>query len=296
MPRGRVQHRDPAWPASRRAPAFPDPAPLPATAVHHTDPVDWSLRACARKGHITYAPDEPVLRARLAVDTSVGEAWRCLRCGDFAVGPAHSGGPAEDAPVVLRGKALRDATVLRLLAGERFVRAVVLFGLAYAVIRFRTAQGDLRASFEQALPVARPLADRFHLDLTDSGIVTRIRSVLASNPHTLTLVTVFLLGYGALQLVEAVGLYSLKRWGEYVAVVGTSVFLPVEVHELLAKVTALRVGAFAVNVAAVVYLVHGKRLFGLRGGLAAVEAAQHSASFLQVEAAADQPGGQPVPL
>ena len=254
----------------------------------HNDHVDWSLRACARKGHVTYMPDEPDLRARLTVDTPVGAAWRCLRCGDFTVGPAHGSGPAQDAPTVLRGKALRDATVLRLLAGERFVRAVVLFGLAYAVIRFRTAQGDLRTSFEQALPAARPLADRFHIDLTDSGIVTRIRSVLESNPHTLTLVTVFLLGYGALQLIEAVGLYSLKRWGEYVAVVATSVFLPVEIHELLARVTALRVGALVVNVAAVVYLVYSKRLFGVRGGLAAVEADRHSASFLQVEAAADQ--------
>ena len=267
----------------------------PDHPVGHNDHVDWSLRACARKGHITYMPDEPELRARLAVDTPVGQAWRCLRCGDFTVGAAHGSGPAGEAPIVLRGKALRDATVLRLLAGERFVRALVLFGLAYAVIRFRTAQGDLRASFEQALPAAGPLADRFHIDLTDSGIVTKIRSALESNPHTLTLVTIFLLGYGALQLVEAVGLYSLKRWGEYVAVVATSVFLPVEIHELLAKVTALRIGALAVNVAAVVYLVYSKRLFGVRGGLAAVEAAQHSASFLQVEAAGEEPDGQPHP-
>ena len=27
--------------------------------------VDWSLFGCARKGHVTYAPDEPELRDRL---------------------------------------------------------------------------------------------------------------------------------------------------------------------------------------------------------------------------------------
>ena len=255
--------------------------------------MDWSLRACARKGHVTFTPDEPALRARLSVTTPVGVAWRCLRCGDFAVGPPRGSGPADEAPVVLRGKALRDATVLRLLAVERAVRAVVLFALAYAVIRFRSAQGDLRATFERALPAAKPLANTFHIDLTDSGIVTRIRSVLESNPHTLTLVTGFLIGYGVLQTVEAVGLYSLKRWGEYVAVVATSVFLPIEVHELLAKVTALRVSAFVVNVAAVVYLVYSKRLFGLRGGFAAVEAQRHATSLLEVEAAGDQSDGRP---
>ena len=255
--------------------------------------MDWSLRACARRGHATYIPDELDLRERLSTSTAVGVAWRCLRCGDFAVGPARESGPAENAPLVLRGKALRDATILRVLAVERAVRSVVLFALAYAVIRFRSAQGDLRMSFERALPAARPLAETLHIDLTDSGIVTRIRSILASNSHTLTLLTVFLLGYAVLQLIEAIGLFSLKRWGEYIAVVATSVFLPLEIHELMVKVTALRIAALVVNVAAVVYLVYSKRLFGLRGGLAAVEAAQHTASILQVEAAGLQIDGQP---
>ena len=38
-----------------------------------------------------------------------------------------------------------------------------------------------------------------------------------------------------------------------------------------------------VNVAAVVYLLLSKRLFGLRGGHAAYQAEQHEASLLEVE-------------
>jgi hypothetical protein len=45
--------------------------------------VDWSLFGCARKGHVTYAPDEPELRDRLIAPTAGGTAWRCLRCGAF---------------------------------------------------------------------------------------------------------------------------------------------------------------------------------------------------------------------
>src|SRR5665647_1410153 len=37
----------------------------------------------------------------------------------------------------------------------------------------------------------------------------------------------------------------MKRWGEYVAVVGTAVFIPLEVYEILEKVTWLRIVAFA---------------------------------------------------
>ena len=78
----------------------------------------------------------------------------------------------------------------------------------------------------------------------------------------------------------------MKRWGEYVAVVGTAVFIPLEVYELVERVTWLRVVAFAFNVFAVIYILWTKRLFGFRGGRAAFEAERHSQSLLEVEHAA----------
>jgi uncharacterized membrane protein (DUF2068 family) len=238
--------------------------------------VDWSLRACARKGHITYAPTEDELRERLHATTVAGVVWRCLRCGDFVVGEPHGSGPAEDAPLVLRGRALRDALILRLLAIERLVRALILLALAYGIVRFRAAEAGLRATFEREL----------HIDLTDSPLVARIHSVLESRPHTLTVLAVAFVAYAALQLLEGVGLFLLKRWGEYVAAVGTAALLPVEVHEILARFTIPRLLALLINIAAVVYLLLTKRLFGLRGGRAAFERERHSASLLEVEQAA----------
>ena len=248
--------------------------------------VDWSLRGCARHGHATYAPDEPELRERMRADTAAGEAWRCLRCADFVVGPPSGSGPADQAPIVLRGRALRDAVVLRLFAVERWVRALLLALLGVAVLRFRSSQTSLRQLFEQALPAAKPLADVLNLDLAHSPTVARIRSLLGANPSTLTWVAVALFTYAAIQVGEGVGLWSLRRWGEYLAVVATSVFLPFEVYELTEKVTWLRVLAFVVNVLLVVYLVWSKRLFGARGGRAAYERERRSMSVLEIEAAA----------
>lgn len=87
-------------------------------------------------------------------------------------------------------------------------------------------------------------------------------------------------------MIEGVGLWLAKRWGEYFAVVATSLFLPVEIYELTEKVTALRVGVFVVNIAAVVWLVVSKRLFGVRGGGAAYRAEHSAESLLTVERAA----------
>lgn len=252
--------------------------------------VDWSLRTCGRRGHITYAPTETALRERLHVETPVGEAWRCLRCGDFVIGAPHGDGPAENAPPVLRGRALRDAFILRLLAVERFLRGLVIGVGSYAILRYSHSENSLRALFEKDLPAAKPLANAFGYNLDNSSVVREIRKLLVVKPSTLHLIAILLAIYAAIELCEAVGLWLLKRWGEYFASVATAIFLPYEIHDIINKVTTLRVCFFALNVAAVVYLLWTKRLFGIGGGRAAYDAMRHEESLLEVqEAAAPSP-------
>jgi uncharacterized membrane protein (DUF2068 family) len=61
--------------------------------------------------------------------------------------------------------------------------------------------------------------------------------------------------YSGLGLLEAVGLYLEKVWGEFLTVVITASFLPVEVHELMRRLTWVRVSLLVVNVAVVIYLL-----------------------------------------
>lgn len=249
--------------------------------------MDWSLRACGRKGHITFAPTEPNLREHLTVDTPVGQAWRCLRCGDFVVGSPIAEGPASSAPIVLRGRALRDAFVLRLLAAERFVRALLMGLAAFAVMRYADSENALRQLFDKDLPAAKPLANVFGYDLDKSSVVREIHKLLLVKTSTLHWIAIALAIYAAIELGEAIGLWLLKRWGEYFAAVATAIFLPYEIYELTEKISVIRVGALVINIGAVVYLILTKRLFGARGGFAAFEAQRREVSLLEVEDAAE---------
>lgn len=248
--------------------------------------MDWSLLACATTGHVTYAPAEQVLRDKLHIKTSAGEGWRCLRCGDFVLGDPRGEGPAEDAPLILRGRQLRDAFILRFLAVERGLRGLLILTLAYGVYRFSNAQETLSRVFKEDLPLLRPLADKVGYDLEESAVVHTLRSALDAKHSTLIMIALGLVAYGLIQIIEAIGLWLLKRWGEYVAVIATSIFLPLEIYELIERVTVTRVGALVINLAAIVYLLVSKRLFGLRGGKAAYEAERHSESHIEVETVA----------
>ncbi|MDV9171727.1 DUF2127 domain-containing protein [Streptomyces sp. W16] len=248
--------------------------------------IDWDRRHCARHGHVTYAPDETVLRERLCVETKFGTAWRCLRCGDFALGDPHGSGAAENAPLVPRGKVLRDLFILRFLAIERAVRGVFIVLVAAAVWKFSNSQDSVRKLFDDYLNVFRPVFKHFHYDLDHSPVVGSIQKTFGYKHSTLVLVAVLLLAYALIELVEAGGLWYAKRWAEYLTVVATAAFLPLEIYELTEHISWLKIATLVLNILAVLYIALAKRLFGLRGGRKAFDEERESASLLEVETSA----------
>jgi uncharacterized membrane protein (DUF2068 family) len=249
--------------------------------------VNWSLFVCARKGHLTYAPDEPGLRDRLMASTAGGTAWRCLRCGAFVTGGQHGSGPAAAAPLVRRGKELRGELILRVFAVERFLRFLVIGAAAYGVWRFRYDRAGIQRAFNNALPAIRSLYRDLGFNVSHSKLLPFIQHSFTYTSRWLTYLAIGLAVYALIELAESVGLWLATRWGEYLAMVATSIFLPLEVWELVTgHITWLKVAAFVINLLLVIYLVWTRRLFGVRGGKAAYEARLRTESVIEVEQAA----------
>ena len=147
--------------------------------------LDWNRRTCARRGHITYAPSEHHLRVRLHAPTALGDAWRCLRCGDFMLGEPHGSGPAENAPVVPRGRALRDLFILRFLAVERVLRGI--FMLRRWELEWFYQKGadalypDAWETYLSAIPEAErgDLMSAYHRRLTGDDAAARVAAARA---------------------------------------------------------------------------------------------------------------------
>ena len=248
--------------------------------------MDWSLFGCARTGHVTYAPDEPELRDRLMAPTAGGTAWRCLRCGAFVTDGQHGSGPAAAAPRLRRGRELRSELILRVFAVERFLRFLILGGAAYGVWRFKYDRAGIQRAFNNDLPAIRALYRDLGFNVSNSKLLGFIQDSFTLTSRWLTYLAIGLAVYALIELVESAGLWLGKRWGEYFAMVATSIFLPYEVYDLAVKITWLRVAAFVINLLLVIYLAWTKRLFGIRGGKKAYEARLRTESVIEVEQAA----------
>jgi len=254
--------------------------------------MDWSQLGCGARGHVTYVPDEPGLRDRLGVTTRAGPAWRCLRCGTFVLGEPGATGPAADAPSVRRGAELRSALILRIFAVERFIRALLVAAIAVAVWRFSVSRQSLEQAYDNALPPLKALLRDLGFSVQHSKVLGLINRAFTTDPRILGYLAIGLAAYAVIEVIEGTGLWLLKRWGEYFAMIATSIGLPYEVYDLAHKVTPLRLVAFGINLALVVYLVVAKRLFGVRGGKKAYEARRRGESIMAAEITALAAGRQ----
>jgi uncharacterized membrane protein (DUF2068 family) len=238
-------------------------------------PNRYELFSCAYGGHVLAGTDVRVITADdgLIVREFEGLRWhRCLRCDSWIPRPPADAPtrdtmpPRADIDVPLRGRGLRDRYVLRLISVERAVRVVILSGLAVAVFLFVGHRVTLRHDY---VAIINGLFGSSGGPDARKGLLGDFRRLFIISPSHLYDIGFLLVAYAMLEAVEMVGLWFAKRWAEYLTFVATLLFVPLEVYELLSSVTTLKVVLLILNLAVVLYLLLGKRLFGLRGGHAA---------------------------
>jgi uncharacterized membrane protein (DUF2068 family) len=240
--------------------------------------MDWSLYRCGRVGHITYAPDEQHLREHMRGETRAAELWQCLRCGNYVTGEPHGSGPAAGAPAIRRGKQIRGDLILKLFAIERGIRFVIFGAVAYGIWRFAHSRSIAQA-VNKDIPIVRDFAKQLGFTL-NHALLEKIQSLLHVSSSNLKLLALGVTGLAIVSGIEAVALWQAKRWGEYFAVIVTSLGLPFEIYELSKAVTITKIILFVLNLLLVAYLVYSRRLFGARGGKEAYEARLRAESVL----------------
>ena len=82
-----------------------------------------------------------------------------------------------------------------------------------------------------------------------------LAALLHLNPKQLALLTVGTLLYAVLFSVEGVGLWGAKVWAEYLTIVATASFIPLELYEVMKSNTVPKTVTFVLNIGIVAYLV-----------------------------------------
>jgi len=75
------------------------------------------------------------------------------------------------------------------------------------------------------------------------------------NDPVLRRIGLFAYCYATVTLVEGIGLYFEKAWGEFLTLAITASFLPWELFEVIRHIAWIRIGLFAINILVFLYLL-----------------------------------------
>ncbi len=135
---------------------------------------------------------------------------------------------------------------LELIAAYKLLQSLLLTAVGVGALRLVGQDlGDLLTNLAQEIKVN-----------TEGRLVSFLLEQAAYvDDRMLRNFSIFVFCYAAVGLVEGVGLMLEKRWAEYLTAILTGSFLPLEIMELMHRVTVFRAGLFAVNLAVLGYLV-----------------------------------------
>ncbi len=132
------------------------------------------------------------------------------------------------------------------IGGLKLVKGVLLLALAAGV--FGLINDNLSTDFQDWI---KQLNADAHF-----RYVTKLLDKIATTTDGQYLRLGFsILFFALLYFAEGVGLLRRKRWGEWLTVVSTASFLPLEIYEIVIKFTYIKLGVMALNIAIVIYLI-----------------------------------------
>ncbi len=199
---------------------------------------------------------------------------RCLRCdtwvehtqpvGDEITSEALP--PLADLPKPRRGKPLHEAILMKLISINKGTHALAFTIVAAILLALQTNIGPLQRWAAKVNNALAPVVNDTGQGAGRSFVTRQLERILSLKSDTIKILFVTAAVYATVESIEAIGLWLERRWAEYLTVLATAGFLPLEIEELSKEITPLKVGALLVNVTLLVWLVWNKRLFGIRGG------------------------------
>jgi uncharacterized membrane protein (DUF2068 family) len=115
--------------------------------------------------------------------------------------------------------------------------------------------GALKLLHRDVAEVVGKWIDALRIDPDNRYIHRLLERLWSVDEHKLKEISAGTFFYAALLLTEGFGLLLEKRWAEYFTMIITGSFLPLEVYELVRRVTLAKVLLLAFNVAVVWYLM-----------------------------------------
>ncbi|PYO27832.1 MAG: DUF2127 domain-containing protein, partial [Candidatus Rokuibacteriota bacterium] len=123
------------------------------------------------------------------------------------------------------------------------------FKLAKGLLLLVVGVGILRLLHRDVADVLASWIAQLHVDPENRYVDRALSAALSLDDRRLKQISVGTFAYAALLLTEGIGLLLRQRWAEYLTVIVTGSFIPLELYELAKRITLTRLTVIGINVA-----------------------------------------------
>jgi uncharacterized membrane protein (DUF2068 family) len=157
---------------------------------------------------------------------------------------------------------------VRTVPGAAGVRTVAVFEAAKGLLVVVAGFSLLSLVHRDVEHAAETIVRHLHLNPARHYPRVFIEAAGRVNSSRLWLLAGGAFAYALVRFVEAYGLWHLRPWAEWFAILSGGLYLPVELYELIRHPTRVKAAILLGNLAIVAYLLYVRGSAHARGGLA----------------------------
>jgi len=144
-------------------------------------------------------------------------------------------------------------------SSTRWVQCIALFKLLKAIILIVALGTGLHLLHHDPTATVLRWALKLHVDPDNHYLHTFLAWLLGVDVKHLKLFAVGTGLYALLFAVEGIGLWLVRTWAEYLTIVSTAGFLPLEGYELHKHISLTKMAVLGLNIAIVGFLIRRVR-------------------------------------
>jgi uncharacterized membrane protein (DUF2068 family) len=136
------------------------------------------------------------------------------------------------------------------------LRLVALFEAGKGLLVLVVGLELLRLIHQRVQNVGEAIVARFHLNFARHHPRILLYAATHLNDSNVRLLVFAALAYSTARFIEAYGLWRVRAWAEWFAILSGGIYLPLEVYEVLREPTFIKAGVLLVNAVIVAYLIY----------------------------------------
>lgn len=139
------------------------------------------------------------------------------------------------------------------------IRAIAIFEMVKGFLGFAVGVALISLIHKDLNSVAGHILEFLHIDPTGHFAQMFVERASKIDESNIEIIVALAFVYTIVRMIEAYGLWRLRAWAEWFAIVSGAIYLPIEIYKIFQEPSIVHFTIFFGNILIVLYLIYVRR-------------------------------------